>query len=380
VVLQVGVGVVFLAVLVLVIAVMAGVFGEKITPGYEEPARRKATAAEESDAYRVTARYKYYVAEAVGTLRAAQRTEISSRILAPIEQIKVKAGSIVGAGEPLVILDRRQLDAQRRQAQESLKAAQARAQTAQSEWQRSRELFEKRVISREEFDQATEKVNVTKAEFNRAQDALAEVDVQISYTTIQAPKAGMIVDRMAEPGNTARPGDPLLILYDPKSLRLEVPVMENLVGGLKVGDQLSAYIDALQRELPATVDEIVPQAEVASRSFLVKLKVPPSEDLFEGMAGRLKILPGKRRHLCLHTGTIEEIGQLQFVDVVGEGGVVERRYIKTGRMGDPNHVEVLSGLQEGDLVLMRSAAGQADPPGPGTEAPGNARKSRQSNE
>ena len=76
----------------------------------------------------------------------------------------------------------------------------------------------------------------------------------------------------------------------------------------------------------------------------------------------MAILPGKRRHLCLHTGTIETIGQLQFVDVIGKGDVVERRYIKTGRMGDAQHVEVLSGLQEGEQVLMKSASDAADCP------------------
>ena len=78
------------------------------------------------------------------------------------------------------------------------------------------------------------------------------------------------------------------------------------------------------------------------------------EGLFEGMSGRLIIPVEKRRHLCIHTGAIETIGQLQFVDVVGPDEKIERRLIKTGRYGDVNHREVLSGLNAGDRVLLKA--------------------------
>jgi multidrug efflux pump subunit AcrA (membrane-fusion protein) len=116
-----------------------------------------------------------------------------------------------------------------------------------------------------------------------------------------ASKSGRIVDRLAEPGDTARPGEPLLVLYDATSLRLEAPVLEQLAIKLRARQELKVYIDALQREVVSTVDEIVPQADAPSRSFLVKASVPRSEDLYEGMFGRLRIPSGERRHLCLAT-------------------------------------------------------------------------------
>jgi multidrug efflux pump subunit AcrA (membrane-fusion protein) len=171
----------------------------------------------------------------------------------------------------------------------------------------------------------------------------------------------MIVDRLAEEGDMARPGEPLLVLYDPKSLRLEVPVMENLALKLEVGQPVRIHIDALGRDVEATVDEIVPQAEAASRSFLVKVRLPRSDDLFEGMFGRLRIPVGERRHLCLAIAAIEKIGQLEFVDVVGPGDVLERRYIKTGRIGRPGRVEVLSGLKANERVWLKATAARTRP-------------------
>jgi len=143
------------------------------------------------------------------------------------------------------------------------------------------------------------------------------------------------------------------VLYDPASLRLEVPVMENLAVRLQRGDSLTVRIDALERDVEAVVDEIVPQAEAASRSFLVKVALAPGEGLYEGMFGRLRIPSGVRRHLCLATAAIQTIGQLQFVDVVRpDGKTLERRFITTGRLGMPERVEVLSGVEAGDRVLL----------------------------
>ncbi len=350
-----GSAVVFLVVLIGIIAWMAGVFEEKIQPAEVELTVEKASPEELSTAYTVREISKQVIEEAVGTLKAASRTEISSRVLGAIEEVKVRAGSNVRAGDELIRLDRRALETQLSQAEASLVAAEAAEKRAHSDYERAGKLYQQKAISQEAFDQAIETVKVARAKLKHAREARAEAEVLLSYTTITAPKDGMIVDRLAEKGDMARPGEPLLILYDPTSLRLEVPVVEHLAVNLHEGDELKVYIDARDRTVPAVVDEIVPQAEAASRSFLVKVRLPRSKDLFEGMFGRLLIPTGERRHLCLHTGTIERVGQLQFVEVIEDNGTKQRRLITTGRYGDPQHLEVLSGLRAGEHVVMQNA-------------------------
>jgi len=347
-----------LGVLVVVIAWLAGMMVEKIEPGPSDVAVRRLDPKQEHKFYEVKEVTKQYVAEAVGTLKSARRTEISARVLAPIERIAVSAGQTVQAGDKLVELDRRALQTRLSQAQASLVAAQAALRQAESDYKRAVQLYQKKVISQAEMDRSTANVEVSQAKLNHAQQAVSEAEVMLSYTTIKAPKVGMIVDRLADEGDMARPGEPLLILYDPATLRLEVPVMENLAIKLKPGDELVVQIDALDnRQVKAVIDEIVPQAEASSRSFLVKVKLRRSEDLFEGMFGRLKIPVGTRRHLCLHTAAVHTIGQLQFVDVIesdGDDVTLQRRFIRVGRYGDPDHREVLSGLKAGERVLLES--------------------------
>ncbi len=339
--------------LVLVTAWVSGFFLEKIPAGAAEAPVRKLPPGTPTDiVHEVT---KTYYEEAVGTLRAASRTEISSRVLAPIEKIHVRAGQAVRSGEVLIELDSRQLETQRSQAQANLAAAQAAYENALGDYQRKEKAYAARAIPKQQLDDALRNVEVSRANLIHSRQVLAETEVLLSYATITAPKAGVVVDRLADAGDTAQPGVPLLVLYDPDSLRLEVPVMENLAGRIQVGDRLKVLIDALppeDREVEAEVDEIVPQAEAATRSVIVKSRLPRRKGMYEGMFGRLLVPAGERRHLCLNTDAIQRIGQLEFVDVVGPGDVLERRFIKTGRIGFPGRVEVLSGLEAGERVVL----------------------------
>ena len=138
--------------------------------------------------------------------------------------------------------------------------------------------------------------------------ACVKPEVLFSYSQITAPKEGRIVDRLAEPGDTAQPGKPLLTLYDVQTLRLETPVLERLAVTLRVGQQLNVHVDSIDQDFTATIDEIVPQADAASRSFLVRASLPRSANLFEGMYGRLQIPAGSRVHLCLNTPRHSETG------------------------------------------------------------------------
>jgi RND family efflux transporter MFP subunit len=289
-------------------------------------------------------------------LKAASRTVISAKVLATIQEITVSAGDQVNQDDVLIRLDSRDLEAQLRQAEQRLIAAIATREDAETSHARNQRLIERNAISQSELDKSARHLGVSRAEELRAEQAVNEAKVMLSYATLKATRSGRIVDRLAEPGDTARPGEPILVLYDAASLRLEAPVPEHLAVQLRQGDNLKVYIDALRREVESTIDEIVPQADAPSRSFLVKASIPRSDDLFEGMFGRLRIPAGQRRHLCLATDAIHQVGQLEFVEVVTGEGTVEKRFIKTGRLGMPGRIEVLSGLKAGERVILKTSA------------------------
>lgn len=338
-----------LVALIVLIAWLAGTFVKKIEPAREDRAARKLAEELTDIVHEVE---KQYIEEAIGTLRASSRTIVSAKILATIEEITVTAGDEVQAGDLLVRLNDDELEARLQQAKQSVVVAQATREEAELAFTRDSDLFGQNVIAKATYDKSKAALDIARAQVQRADEAVREAEFLLAYTMITAPKAGRIVDRLAEPGDTASPGIPILVLYDATSLRLEAPVMEQLAVKLRPGDKLDVYVDALERELEATIDEIVPQADAPSRSFLVKASLPRSDDLYEGMFGRLRIPAGTRRHLCLATSAIQRIGQLEFVDVVLPDGSLEKRYIKTGRLGIPGRVEVLSGLKADEQVVL----------------------------
>jgi RND family efflux transporter MFP subunit len=340
-----------LALLAFAIAWIAGVFEEKIPPA-ETTASRRMLDGQPTDI--VQEIEKDTIEEAVGTLKAASRSVISSQILATIKEIKVSAGDFVNLGDLLVTLDTRELDARVNQAQESLVAATAATREAESDFERNERLYRQQAVSRREYEESDRNLQVAQANQRRADQAINEAKALLSYSQITAPKTGRIVDRSAEPGDMAQPGSPILTLYDSQSLRLETPVLEHLAVKLRVGQNLTVHVDSIDQDFPAEIDEIVPQADAASRSFLVKASIQRSEGLYEGMYGRLRIPAGSRRHLCLATEAIQRIGQLEFVDVVTADQTLQRRLIKTGRLGMPGRIEVLSGLEAGETVVLDS--------------------------
>lgn len=341
-----------LLVMVAVIAWMSGFFNERLEPGRVEMQQRQPRPGQDIEVVQEVT--KDYFEEAVGTLKSAARTVISSKVLARIEEITVSAGDEVSQGEVLVKLASGDLESRLHQAEETLSASEATRTETDATLERARRLREEspNAISQERFDEIRARAEVARAEVARNTQAITEAQVLMSYATIRAPQDGRVVDRQAEPGDMAQPGQPLLVLYDAAALRLEAPVSESLAVQLKPGDKVTLHLDAVDRTVEAVIDEIVPQAVAPSRSFLVKAALPGAPDLYEGMFGRMLIPVGPRQFLCLPRRAVQRIGQLEYVDVVTDDNTLERRYVRTGREGLPGHVEVLSGLNQGDRVAL----------------------------
>ena len=106
---------------------------------------------------------------------------------------------------------------------------------------------------------------------------------------------------------------------------------------------LDVLVTSLDRKVQGSVEEIVPFADPVSRTFLVKVALPPQEDLYPGMFGRLLIPIGTRRTVLVPRACWQRVGQLDTV-VVKDGEDWRRIYVKTGQVQGES-VEVLAGLK-----------------------------------
>ncbi len=326
---------------------LAGAFNEKISPSKID-LQAEITI---NNQYTITSLTEDNIETATGTIQARDETSISSRILANIQSINFRAGDSISQGDLLVELDNREFRARVEQANQTIASAAANLEETQAEYERINTLYGRQVVSRSEFDRVQATLKSRQAEYERAQQLAEEAQTALSFSTIYSPIDGNVIERYAEPGDTATPGMPLLKIYNPALMRLDAQVRESLAADLKIGDKLEIHIDAVDKTYPAIIDEIVPSADPGSRSMTVRALLPMNELLYPGMFGRLLITTGTVEKIYIPADTISRMGQLEFVQVINDNNQLSRRYIRTGSMDSDNRVEVLSGLQPGEKII-----------------------------
>lgn len=331
--------------LLLMIAWMAGLFTEKIQPGMNT-----IVQANTGEPIAVRAADVVVIENVPASVEATQATLISSRLMARIIAIKVRAGDTVKRGDLLLELENSDIKAQVQQAQSRIRATSARLKEAKQNLARVQELQEGGVMSVADLDKAQATHETLVAEMAGAKQALEEARTDLSYTEILAPFNGRVVDRFAEPGDTAQPGSKLLALYNPLSLRVEAHVREHLALSLEVGQPLQVEIPSLNKIVDAVIQERVPAADPGTRSFLVKAGVAFDKNMLPGMYARLLVPAGIEKQLLIPADRVVHVGQLDLVWVLQDGHSY-RRFVRIGQVVQDGQVEILSGLAEGDLVL-----------------------------
>ncbi len=291
------------------------------------------------------------IEEAVGTIQSRHRVDVSPQIQATILEVKVNSGDRVQAGDLLALLDPRDLDARLGQADQAVKAAAATHNQAIADLERSRKLRDSNVISSQESERAFMLAEVTSASLGEAYRALEQAKVARSYAEIRSPVAGVIVEKQQQAGDTAMPGKPIVSLYDPNLVRLEAPVRETAARDLRVGDVIAVRMGTEDRATTGVIDEIVPQADVPSRSILMRVLVSGGTNLYSGMYGRLLIRTGEEKVTLVPREAVMRVGQLEFA--LNPDG--SKRFIQTGRTV-ADSLEVLAGLKPGDEVLASALA------------------------
>lgn len=293
------------------------------------------------------------VTEAVGTVQAEQIAAVTSRVVANIVEMRVAAGQHVTSGETLVVLDDRDLRHRVEQAQDAVRSAEATEAQAQSDYKRDKPLFDQQVITAYDFEHTQTNLKTAEANLHRLQQAVREAEVNLSYAVIRSPFTGVVVDKLANLGDLAAPGKPLLTMYEQDRLWLEANVPEELMDHVRLNESLSFRIDALSREMRGRVVQIVPSSDPASRSVVARVRLSETKEAVPGMFGRLLIPMKPEAVLAVPATALIRAGQLTMVDVVRDGRV-ERRTVQPGR-AIGSQFEILSGLAAGETVVVGKA-------------------------
>ncbi len=279
------------------------------------------------------------VEEVVGTVRPKLRAAIEAKVSARIEMLLVAPGQTVKAGELIAQLDAREIQAK-------LDQALAVREQATRDLARARDLMEKKITTQAEFDSAQTRERVSVG-------AATEAETMLGYTKIVAPFDGVVTRKLADVGDLAAPGRPIVELEDPRALRFEADVPEALIGSVKLGLTCAVRLGNASESLEGKVAEMAPVADPASRTFLVKLDLPSGEAARSGQFGRVAIATGQRETLRVPTAAVISRGQVEAV-FVAPNQHAQLRLVRTGKH-DAREIELLSGVTAGEKIVTEGA-------------------------
>lgn len=271
-------------------------------------------------------------------LESEEDAEVVARVGGVVEEIFARQGDKVAAGQILAKLDDDRLALE-------LGRAEANLAKLEQEFRRNKELYDRQLISGDVYERLRFEVEAMRADVKLAR-------LQLEFTEIRAPFAGVVADRYIKVGNMVAQNVAAFRITNHDSLRAEIYVPERELNKLRVGQQSTVLVDALpDQRFAGIVERVSPVVDAATGTFVVTVAVEdPQQQLKPGMFGRVNIIYDVHENAVLaprHAIVAEDAATNVFVVRDGHAQLVS---VQTGYLTNGS-IEILSGLAEGDQVV-----------------------------
>lgn len=346
-------------IILLIIIIAAGAFGYNYYQQQQQMANKPVIET-------VPAKYMSMksVVSATGTIKPLESVEVSSKITARVKQVLVKENDHVTAGQTVALLDGKDYETQREQAEFTLNNAKVK-------YERTSYLYNIGAKSKEELDDA-------QYNYDTAESKLAEAESNLSETVIVSPMDGVVIGEPVTDGTMAVQGNsnPTVIMRiaDLSQKQITAKVDETDIGNVRVGQKATFTVDAYNgKTFTATVSKISQtdldnswntsstsgsssSSSAAVIYYSVTLDVDDPEGLLmPSMTARVEIeTANKDNALAVPLSALKTDSNGSYVVIVKKDGTTENRYVETGIYSDDN-VEIVSGLSEGEQVSVAMA-------------------------
>ena len=290
-----------------------------------------------------------------GTAEAIHGSTVSAQTSGRVSEVNFDVDDYVRQGDVIVIIEDQEQLAQVAQAQASLGSATARRQEAEQEFARIEGVYAKQAISRAEMDKASATLKQARAGQQGAAAALQQAEQQLEYTRVKAPYNGIVTERLVELGETVQPGMPVMSGLSLDSMRISVDVPQNLIELIR--QERKAQVKVGGKWMLVEDVTVFPLADPRSNTFKVRLQLPAGlEGVFPGMYVQVGFVAGSMSALVVPVAAVVLRSEVVGVYVVNGRGLVHFRHIRLGSAAGTDHVAVLSGLDEGELVATDPVA------------------------
>jgi RND family efflux transporter MFP subunit len=339
--------------------------GKHPDSGNEDAGQGGAPAILEVETRVVSQRTEVPTFVAAGVVAPVRRARMGTRQAGNVEQVMVRPGDAVAAGQPILRVDARDLET-------ALQAARLQRQTAQTAWEtarrnreRFRRLYDQQLIAKARLEEAELAAEEARARLEQAEAEVGAVEVNLDYATLRAPFAGVVSEVLADVGTFVAPGPPLAVFEDRSRMEINVGVAQAKVDGLAVGKRLQVGIENRENKLEGRVQAVLPALEAPGVGQILRLVVEdPPPGLKPGMVAEVHLpaLRPEQPFVVIPASAIIQRGQLDGVFVVEEGtaGILRAHLhwitvTPSSARADTDEIRILSGLQPGDRIVVGEA-------------------------
>lgn len=289
-----------------------------------------------------------------GVIEAVQQSTVSAQTSGIVRSLPYDVDDSVAAGALIVQLDDSEQRSRLRQAQAGLDEAEASLSDARQQFDRIEAVHQRGLVSRQEFDQARNNLSAARARVERASGAVSEAREQLSYTRVEAPYSGILIERHVEVGESVNPGQPLLSGLSLEQLRVVVDLPQKYAELARTERQAQVSL-ADGRVLETGEMTFYPYANPQTHTFRLRMRLnEPNGSLFPGMLVKVGVPVASREALWVPASSLVRRSELRAVFVLDDQDRPRLRQVRTG-VRDNGRLEILAGLSEGERVVTDPA-------------------------
>lgn len=292
-----------------------------------------------------------------GVVEAVQQASLTAQTAGRVTVVNVDVNDRVDKGDVLLRLTAVEQQAGANTAAAQLRAAEAAATEASTNYRRYAALADSQYVSRAQIDQARAARDSAVAARDAARAQLAQAGQQTEYTVIRTPFAGIVSARHVEPGESVAAGQPLMTVYAPGALRIEVQVPQSDAVAIRAVNRAQVVLADGRRIEEAQVT-VFPAADPSTHSVAVRVVLPDVEQPPQPGATAKVVFPistGDGDHaLDIPASALVQRGEVSGVYVLADNRLALRQVRVGQRSGE--QVEVIAGLKTGDRVATDPVA------------------------
>ncbi len=291
----------------------------------------------------------------IGSVISDYRIQITSRITGYIDEITVREGQQVRKGDLLVSLDSIDIEGAIQQAEAAVNKSRSAMNDAQIDFEQYETLFKEGSVHENAFRKIRLQRDISQETLHAALAALETAQSQRQYILIKSPVDGIVVERQKRAGDLATPGFPIISIESGKALLFKSFVPESHIQKFAQGDDVTVFIDALNKTLNGHISRIVPSGDPVTRSYEIKIILNDMTALLPGMFGRVRFQVGTEISPVIARTAVVERGGLRGVFVVDAEQRAHFRWLRFGREW-PDRLQVQAGVSQGERIVADSVS------------------------